>query len=75
LNNIVDEYWQFPVMEFYMVGKISINMLPLSAYFIITLTCRNDNRKLGTWMHSSYFSTENEMYVNSKPEKRMWKNE
>jgi len=43
----VDEYWQFPVMEFYMVGKISIHMQTLSAYFIAKLTCHNNDKKLG----------------------------
>jgi len=44
----VDEHWQIAVMEFYMVGKISIHIQTLSAYFIAKLTCCNKNKKLDT---------------------------
>jgi len=44
----VDEYWQFSVMKFYTVGKISIHMQTLPAYFIAKLTCHNNDKKLGT---------------------------
>jgi len=47
----------------------------LPTYFIAKLTCRNNDKKLGTWLHSRYFSTKNDMYVNSEPENRLQKNE
>jgi len=48
LNSIVDEYWKFSVMELYMVGKVSIHMHTLHEYFIVKLTCCNNDKKLGT---------------------------
>ena len=50
-------------------------MQTLPAYFIAKLTCHNNDKKLGTWLHSRYLSTKNEIYVNSKPENRLQKND